>query len=123
MKRLLLAALLLSGCEPHDLDVPRIEDQPSMDEFTRARAESLYLKTHGWVFDSQDDALSMPKGWSQGYHYGIAIASREVTNTGPHAVVLSDGERCLLLRPGESGVWSGPAEISTPDGYEKEDIK
>lgn len=74
MRYLLLAMLLLSGCEPHDH--PRFPCSP--------------------------DSL---------------------TNTGPHAVVLSNGERCLLLRPGESGVWSGDAEISTPDGYEKEDIK
>jgi len=40
VRYLLLAMLLLSGCDPHDLDVPRIEDQPSMDEFTRAQAEA-----------------------------------------------------------------------------------
>lgn len=44
-------------------------------------------------------------------------------NEGPHAIVLSDDSHCLLLRPGESGTWFGGADISTPDGYEKEDIK
>lgn len=87
---ILLAALLLSGCEPHDLDVPRIESYP--------HAGTLVLATDYPQLPCPPDSL---------------------TNTGPHAVVLSNGERCLLLRPGESGIWSGPAEISTPDGYEK----
>lgn len=73
--------------------VPRIKDA--------MMADSIYFATH---------RLSEP-------------SDQKIINTGPHAVVLSNGERFLLLRPGESGVWSGAAEISTPDGYEKEDIK
>ena len=106
----ILAALLLSGCEMS----ARIEDQPrEMDtEASHAAWDSLYIATHTVSTPYHRDDRGISEAFLE------HLFSDSLTNTGPHAVVLSDGERCLLLRPGESGAWSGPAEISTPDGYE-----